>query len=106
MAKYLFTYHGGGSMPQMSPADSKKIHDAWGAWFGSLGAAVVDGGNPVGKSSTVKSDGSLVSGGGANPVSGFSLIEASSLEDAHKKARGCPLLQAGGSIEIAEAIDM
>lgn len=106
MAKYLFVYHGGSNLSQMSPAESKKIHDAWGAWFGSLGAAVVDGGNPVGKSSTVRADGSMVNGGGANPVSGYSLIEASSLEDAHKKAKGCPLLQAGGTVEIAEAMDM
>jgi hypothetical protein len=28
------------------------------------------------------------------------------LEDAHRKAKGCPLLQAGGTIEIAEAMDM
>jgi hypothetical protein len=54
----------------------------------------------------VKPDGSLVAGGGANPASGYSLIEASSLEDAHKKAKGCPLLKAGGSIEIAQAMDM
>jgi hypothetical protein len=44
--------------------------------------------------------------GGANPVSGYSLVEASSLEDAHLKAKGCPLLEAGGTIEIAEAMDM
>ena len=65
MAKYLFVYHGGGK--PSNPEDGKKAMDAWGAWFGSLGAAVIDGGNPVGKSSTVKSDGSLVDGGGANP---------------------------------------
>jgi hypothetical protein len=104
MAKYLFVYHGGGH--PSSPAEAKKVMDAWGVWFGSMGAAVVDGGNPVGKSSTVKSDGSLVDGGGANPASGYSLIEASSLQDAHKKAKGCPLLAAGGTIEIAEAMDM
>ncbi len=104
MAKYLFVYHGGGK--PSNPADGKKAMDAWGAWFGSLGAAVIDGGNPVGKSSTVKSDGSLVDGGGANPTSGYSLIEASSLADAHKKAKGCPLLLVGGTIEIAEALDM
>lgn len=80
--------------------------DAWGAWFGALGSAVVDAGNPVGKSSTVKSDGSLVDGGGANPLSGYSLIEASSLADAHAKAKGCPILKAGGTIEIAQAMDM
>ena len=74
--------------------------------FGSMGAAVIDGGNPVGKSSTVKSDGSLVEGGGANPVAGYSLIEAASLEDAHKKANGCPMLAHGGTIEIAQTLDM
>ncbi len=104
MAKYLLVYHGG--KPAADPSQVKAIMDAWGAWFGSLGAAVIDGGNPVGSSSTVLADGSLVSGGGANPVSGYSLISASSLEDAHAKARGCPLLKAGGTIEIAEALDM
>jgi hypothetical protein len=104
MPKFVFAYHGG-SVPS-SPAEGKKVMDAWGAWFGALGAAVIDGGNPVGKSSTVKSDGTLVDGGGANPLSGYSLIEASSLQDAHKKAQGCPLLKAGGTIEIAQAMDM
>ena len=104
MAKYLFVYHGGN--PPTNAADAKTVMDAWGAWFGSMGAAVIDGGNPVGASSTVKSDGSLVPGGGANPASGYSLIEASSLADAHQKAAGCPLLKAGGTIEIAQAMDM
>lgn len=104
MAKYLFVYHGGKT--PSSPADAKAAMDAWGAWFGSMGASVIDGGNPVGKSSTVRSDGTLVDGGGANPASGYSLIEASSLADAHKKASGCPILKAGGTIEIAQAMDM
>jgi hypothetical protein len=103
MAKYLFVYHGG-SAP--ATVDVKKVMDAWVAWFGSMGAAVIDGGNPVGKSSTVKSDGTLAAGGGTNPASGYSLIEAASLEDAHKKASGCPILKAGGSIEIAQCMDM
>ena len=106
MAKYLFVYHSHGAKPPTDPAEQKKAMDAWGAWFGSMGAAVIDGGNPVGKSSTVKSDGSLIEGGGANPVSGYSLIEASSLQDAHKKAKGCPMLARGGTIEIAETLDM
>jgi len=104
MSKYLFVYHG--AKAPTNPDDIQKTMNAWGAWFGSMGAAVIDGGNPVGKSSTVKPDGSLVDGGGANPASGYSLIEASSLADAHQKAKGCPLLNAGGSIEIAQAIDM
>ncbi len=104
MAKYLFVYHGG-SHPQ-DEEEVAKVMDAWGQWFGSMGSAVVDGGNPVGKSSTVQSDGSVADNGGANPASGYSLIEASSLDDAVAKAKGCPILECGGSIELAEAIDM
>lgn len=106
MAKYIFAYHGGGSMANATPEESKKVMDAWGAWFGSMGKAVIDGGNPCGPSSTVKGDGALVAGGGANPLSGYSLIEAASLEDAHKKAKGCPILKNGGTIEIAQCMDM
>ena len=54
MPKYLFAYHGGGA--PTNPEDQKKVMDAWGAWFGTLGRAVIDGGNPVGPSSTVKPD--------------------------------------------------
>ena len=104
MAKYLLVYHGG--KPATDPAEMKAVMDAWGAWFGSLGAAVIDGGNPVGKNATLLANGSLATGGGANPASGYSLISAAGLEDAHAKARGCPLLKAGGTIEIAEAFDM
>ena len=104
MSKYLFVYHGG-SVPE-TKEEQAKVMDAWGQWFGSLGSAVVDGGNPVGKSSTVQSNGSVVDNGGSNPVSGFSLIEASNVDDAVTKAQGCPILAAGGSVELAEALDM
>ena len=104
MAKFLFIYHNAKRPP--TEADAKKTMDAWGAWFGSMGAAVIDGGNPVGQSSTVHADGKVTPDGGANPVSGYSLIEASSLADAHAKAKGCPLLASGGSIEVAQAMDM
>ena len=101
MPKYLFVYHGGKN-PE-SDDEYKEVMDAWGNWFGSMGAAVVDGGNPVGPSSTVHSDGSVTADGGSNPASGYSLIEASGLDDAIAKAKGCPH---NGTIEIAETFDM
>lgn len=104
MAKYLFVYHGG-SRPE-SEEEVAKVMNAWGEWFGSMGSDVVDGGNPVGTSSTVRSDGSVVNDGGANPASGYSLVEASNIEDALAKAGNCPILGSGGSVEVAEAIDM
>jgi hypothetical protein len=100
----LFVYHGG-DHPE-TEAEVKEVLDAWGAWMGSMGAAVIDGGNPVGKSSTVNSDGSVIDNGGSNPASGYGLFEAPDLDDALAKAKGCPILAAGGSIEVAQAIDM
>ena len=104
MAKYLFVYHGG-KKPE-DPAEMAKVMDAWGQWMGGMGPAVVDGGNPVGMSSTVHSNGSITADGGSNPASGYGLFEASDLDDALAKAKGCPILGNGGSVEVAEAIDM
>jgi len=104
MSKYLFVYHGG-TDPE-TEEEVAKVMDAWGQWFGTLGAAVIDGGNPVGESSTVNSDKTVTDHGGDNPASGYSLIEASDLDDALAKAKGCPILAAAGSVEVAEAFDM
>jgi hypothetical protein len=104
MAKYLFVYHGGGK-PE-TQEEVAKVMDAWGQWMGSMGSAVIDGGSPVGMSTTVLSDGSVVDNGGSNPASGYSLIEASDLDDAVTKAKACPILEVGGSIELAETFDM
>ncbi len=105
MAKYLFVYHGDADMPE-GEEEIAAIMDAWGAWFGTMGAAVIDGGNPVGGNHTVASNGSTSEGGGANPATGYSLIEATDIEDALAKAKGCPILAAGGTVEVAQAFDM
>ena len=104
MAKYLFIYHGG-EHPE-TEEEVAEVLDAWGSWLGGMGAAVVDGGNPVGMSTTVNPDGTVTDDGGANPATGYGLIEAADLDDAIAKARGCPILAAGGSVELAECIDM
>ncbi|MBE1204634.1 YciI family protein [Aminobacter carboxidus] len=104
MAKFLFVYHGG-AMPQ-SEEEGAKVMKAWMDWFGALGAAVVDGGNPVGKSQTVAANGTVTNDGGANPVSGYSVVDAKDPADAARIAKGCPILVAGGSVEVAPIIEM
>lgn len=103
MPKFLFVYHGG-SAPA-SAEEGQKEMAAWGEWFGSLAEAVVDGGNPVGPSSTVQPNGRVVSDGGANPASGYSLVDAPDLDGALAMAKGCPILARGGSVEVAETFD-
>jgi len=104
MTKYVFSYHGDSEMPTEQAAVDE-IMAAWGAWFGSLGDAVVDGGNPFGASKTVASDGS-VSNGNAASLSGYSVVNADDLDAATAMAKGCPILSAGGSITVSETIDM
>lgn len=105
MPKYVLAYHGGSGMSD-DQAEIDRLMAEWGAWFGSMGEAVIDGGNPTGAAKTVGSDGSVTDGGGANPLSGYSLITADDLDAAVAHAKGCPVLAAGGSVEVAEAIDM
>jgi hypothetical protein len=104
MPKYVFAYHGGGMTTD--PEAQAAVMQAWGAWFGSLGSDLVDGGNPTGASKTVVADGSTSDGGGANPISGYSLVNATDLDSAVSLAKGCPILAAGGTVEVAEAIEM
>lgn len=103
MAKYVFTYQGG-AMAE-TEAEQQAVMDAWMAWFGSLGAAVVDGGAPFGPAKTVASDGA-VSDGHTAALTGYSIIDASSLDDAAAKAKGCPVLAGGGSVAVYEALEM
>jgi len=104
MANYLFAYHGGGGMAQ-DEAARNKLMAQWGQWFQDLGSALVDGGNPVMKAKTITSKGAVSDGGGQNPVSGYSVIKADSLDAAVKLARDCPVLAGGGSIEVAETFN-
>ena len=102
MAKFVYVYTGG----QMAntPEAQEQSMQAWGAWFGTLGDAVADMGNPFAASATV--DASGTSDGGTSKAGGYSIITAGSLTDATAKATGCPVLQSGGSVEVYEAIEM
>ena len=102
MAKFVYVYIGG----QMAetPEAQEQAMQAWGAWFGTLGDSVADMGNPFGNSATVSSGG--VADGGKSGAGGYSIVSADSLGDATAKAKGCPVLASGGSVEIYEAIPM
>jgi hypothetical protein len=101
MGKYVLAYKGGGMGE--SEAEQQEAMTQWINWFGALGDAVVDGGNPFGPASSIASNGA-VSEGGASALTGYSIISADSLSEACEKAKGCPVLSSGGSIEVYEAM--
>lgn len=102
MANYVLAYHGGGGMAA-SEEEHDRLMQAWGAWFGGLGDAVVDAGNPFGDARSLGSDGSVSNGGSAG-LSGYSIVSASDMDGAVALARGCPVFDAGGSVELYEVV--
>jgi hypothetical protein len=103
MGKYVLAYKGGGMAA--TEAEQQAAMEAWGAWFGSLGSAVVDGGNPFATSKVVASDGSVSDGDGSG-LTGYSIVEADSLDAAAGMAKGCPILSGGGAVEVYQTINV
>jgi hypothetical protein len=101
MANFVLLYNGG-SMGA-TEAEREASMQAWGAWFGALGSALVDAGNPftpVAKS--IASDGTVADGSLGTQASGYSIIKADSLGVAVEMAQACPLLKDKGQITVYE----
>lgn len=102
MGKFVLAYKGGGMAE--TPEAQEAAMKAWMGWFGALGSAIVDGGNPFGSSTSVLSDGST--GNATAALTGYSIVQADSLELAAQLATGCPVLSSGGTVEVYEALPM
>jgi len=101
MANFVLFYSGG-SMPE-TKAEQAAAMQAWGAWYGRLGSAVVDGGNPfTPKAKRIASNGTVSDGPVGTMASGYSIIKADSLNAAVEMAKGCPVLQGGAQISVYE----
>jgi hypothetical protein len=100
MGKYLLAYTGGG-MAQ-TEEERQAAMAAWGQWFGKLGPAVVDVGNPVGASASVSAGGA--DGAAPSGLSGYSVISAESLDAATALVKDCPILSGGGKVDVYETI--
>jgi len=102
MADFVLLYRGGGDMPDTEEG-RKQSMDAWTSWFGSIGSAVKDGGNPFTEHAKhVRSDGSIGDLSASGMATGYSILQADSLDEATTLAKGCPVLHGGGEIEVYE----
>ncbi|MEM7095007.1 MAG: hypothetical protein AAF567_18545 [Actinomycetota bacterium] len=103
MAKFVFTYSGGNGMPE-TEAEQAEVMAKWEAWFGNLGAAVLDGGAPFSHATSISPDGSTSPTVGG--LTGYSIVDAGDMDAAVAMAKGCPVLESGGSVEVSAALDM
>jgi len=102
MTKYVFAYSGGNGVSE-DEAERDGQMARWERWFEDHGSAVVDGGAAMGAARTVGPGGSVDSGG-SRGLTGFSIVAAESLESAVQLARGCPVLEIGGAVDVYAAI--
>jgi len=98
MANFLLTFHGGG-MPE-TKEEQDRVMQAWTGWFGELGDALVDGGNPISQARAISPDGSVMDATSA--PTGYSIIKADDLDRAVALAKGCPVLAGGATVVVSE----
>jgi hypothetical protein len=92
MATYLLVYRSAKNAP-----DDPNHMAAWQAFFESLGASVLDTGNPIFDRSALgdcETDTTV--------LGGYSIISADDLESAVALAKGCPELTSAGGVEVGE----
>jgi len=83
---------------------TEQVQQAWGAWFASVGAQLVDPGSPFGRgvelTPTGRTDLSLQT---PSPLVGYCILNADSLADAEKLVSTMPIID---SVRIYEAHSM
>lgn len=102
LKKFVFTYYGEPNFPR--PEDGKKHMAEWGAWVKTLGTAMTDPGVPLKPPTSVSSKG-VKAAGGPNRLTGYSVVQAKSIEEAIEMAKSSPHLNFG-TIDVAEVMEM
>ena len=109
MKEFLLVYRADyNTYPKGSPEEMQSITQRWMNWIAGIAAQekLVDRGNRLVNSGKIlKSNGSVSDGPYTEikeSIMGYSLLKATSLEEATELANGCPILSFGGSVEVRE----
>lgn len=103
MNQYIMTYLGGN--PPATPEEGQQHFAQYKAWLASLGDSAVSPANPLKDTRTVASDGSVHTGGHST-MSGYTIVQAESMDAALAMAKDCPFLTIGGTLEVSELVKM
>ena len=107
MANFLFVYRGGqDGHSKMTPDEIQGVMQKWTEWVGEglakgwmidAGDALTEEGKVV-HANKVVTDGPFVEA--KEIVGGFSIVSANTIAAAAELAKGCPVLLAGGNVEV------
>ena len=111
MAEFLYLYRGGSR--GATPEESEQIMKKWMGWFQQLTATgnLKDGGQPLeAEGKVVKDKGRTVTDGpfaeAKDLVGGYTLVSADNLSHASELAKGCPILEREGYVEVRPIMTM
>jgi hypothetical protein len=107
MAKFLFVYRKtSDSYSTMSPEEAQQMLQKWDAWLreGFRQGWLLDSGDGLKREGRVLNSRRVVTDGpfveGKEIVGGFSIVQADTVDAAAELAKGCPIFQRGGSVEV------
>ena len=93
MAQFMMIYKGEATdMSQMAPEEGAAVMAKWGVWMARVGGALADVGAPFGSGASMVDDGS---DGVAASLTGYSIVEAGSMQEGRGLADGHPYLSEG-----------
>lgn len=102
MNEFVFLYRTGESA--MSPEQIQQTLPKWAAWFQALSGkgCIVDRGQPLQRSGKLVSH-TVTDGPFAETkdvIGGYTLIKARDITEAAELAKGCPVIERGGHVEV------
>jgi hypothetical protein len=106
MSEFLFLYRNEESTDRMSPEEGQAVMQKWMAWMKKLGEQghLKNVGQPLEYGGKVVQANKTITDGpyaeAKDLVSGYTLISADSLDEAAELAKGCPIFERGGLVEV------
>jgi len=114
MANFMYLFrHNHAALRSMSPEQMQQLTKKWMGWadtlkknghFKQAGERLDEAGKVVRGKSKIITDGPFVEA--KDSIGGYMLVEAKDLAQAVELAKGCPILEGDGSVEIRPIVSM
>ena len=112
MNEFLYLFRGGASERSALSPEAMQAHmGKWQAWMGQLAQeGKLSGGLPLNNEGKVLAAGGKVTDGpfaeGKEHVGGYLIVKAKDLNEASTIAKGCPIFEHQGTVEVRQIMPM
>ena len=109
MKEFLFVYRNDyKAQPKPTAEEGQAIMKKWMDWLSSIQAKgnLVSQGNVLGSAGKVVKSNNIITDGPYTEIKeligGYSVIKTETIDEAAEIAKGCPILEVGGNVEVRE----